>query len=180
MWFNRLFGKRNGGGDPQTETQTESQTGTPTESQPQPQAGPRPQPQGTGAAIDQGMYYAYMIIGLQLVFVFGILGVIMFIGKVISTPGWVFLLIFALLAASLVYIYRKAKQQFRKLKESFSQAGMSDKNYEISIMGGMLTMRIEQNPNAPKLLQAPSVIDEPIIDAETIEPSPDHKPAHLS
>ena len=48
-------------------------------------------------------------------------------------------------------------------------------------MGGMLTMRIEQNPNAPKLLEAPSSASaEPIIDAETIEPAPDRKPAHLS
>jgi glucan phosphoethanolaminetransferase (alkaline phosphatase superfamily) len=129
--------------------------------------------------IDQGVYYLYMIIGLQILFVFVLMAVIMFIGKVISTPGWVFLIIFVLFAASMIYIYRKAKKQFRKIKESFSKA---DRNYEISIMGGMLTMRIEQNPNAPKLLEAPiSVSDEPVIDAETTEPDPAaRKPAHLS
>ena len=60
--------------------------------------------------------------------------------------------------------------------------GNLDRNYEISIMGGMLTMRIEQNPNAPKLLEAPvSVSDEPVIDAETTEVDPAaQKRAHLS
>lgn len=154
MWFSRLFKRRNKEPEPAAEKRESS--------------------------VNQGIYYLYMIVGLQVVLVFGILGVIMFIGKVISTPAWVFLFIFFLFAGSLYYIYRKAKKQFRKLRETFSQAGMSDKNYEISIMGGMLTMRIEQNPNAPKLLQAPPKTPDPIIDAETIEPSVDHKQAHLS
>jgi hypothetical protein len=119
-----------------------------------------------------------MIVGLQIVLVFGIMGVIMLVGKVISTPGWVFLLMFVMFAASMVYIYRKAKAKFRRFKESFDTAGS---NYEISIMGGMLTLRVEQNPNARKLLEAPSQpTAEPIIDAETIAASPDRKTIHLS
>ncbi len=128
--------------------------------------------------IDQGVYYLYMIIGLQVLFVFGIMGVIMFIGKVISTPGWVFLIIFLLFAAIIIYLYRKAKKQLKRISESFSKA---DRNYEISIMGGMLTMRIEQNPNAQRLLEAPfSASAEPVIDAETKEAAPAQKRAHLS
>lgn len=161
MLFSRLFSRKKDKAEPQPQSESAK-------------------PPKSESSIGTGIYYLYMIIGLQLLFVFGILGAIMFIGKVISTPGWVFIFIMVLFAGSLVYIYRKAKQQFRKLRESFVQAGMSDKNYEISLMGGMLTMRIEQNPNAPKLLQAPSAAAEPIIDAETIEPSPENKPAHLS
>ncbi len=160
MWFSRLFNRRN--------------------NEPEPEPEPRPAAEKRESSVGQGIYYLYMIVGLQVVLVFGILGVIMFIGKVISTPGWVFLFILLMFAGALYYIYRKAKRQFRKLRDTFNQAGMSDKNYEISIMGGMLTMRIEQNPNAPKLLQAPAEPSEPIIDAETIEPSAGHKQAHLS
>ena len=141
---------------------------------------PPPAKGKTEATISQGIYYLYMIIGLQVAFVFGLLCMIMLIGKVISTPGWVFLALFLMSVGSLVYIYRRAKRQFQRLKESLRNTDLSRNNYEISLMGGMLTMRIEQNPNAPKLLQAPSVPTEPIIDAETIEPAPDHKPAHLS
>ncbi|MGA2226169.1 MAG: hypothetical protein ABSH41_17165 [Syntrophobacteraceae bacterium] len=144
--------------------------------EPEPEAAKRGQ--DSQATIDQGVYYLYLIIGLQILFVFGIMGVIMFIGKVISTPGWVFLVIFLLFAGSIVYIYRKAKKKLKRFSEAFNA---TDKNYEISIMGGMLTMRIEQNPNAPKFLAGPSsACSGPIIDAETTEPAPDQKLAHLS
>lgn len=127
------------------------------------------------ATLDRGVYYLYLIIGLQVLFVLALMGIIMFIGKVISTPGWVFLAMFALLAASIVYIYRKAKRKLSKFRESF---GKSDKNYEISFMGGMLTMRIEQNTNGAKLLEAPpSVADDQVIDAETSDPVPIRKAA---
>ncbi len=156
MWFRRLFGRKRKEHEPEGA-----------------KSGEDPQ-----AAINQGVYYLYMIIGLQVLFVFGIMGVIMFIGKVISTPGWVFMVMFLLFAGSIVYIYKKTKKQFKRFRESFNA---SDKNYEISIMGGMLTMRIEQNPNAPKLLDAlSSSCAEPVIDAETTEPAPDRKRVHLS
>lgn len=172
MWFKRLFKRGKSEQKPEVEADLQEKAGA------QEKAKAREKQE---SSIGQGIYYLYMIVGLQLLFVFGILGVIMFIGKVISTPGWVFLLIFLLFAGALVYIYRKAKKQFRRLKESLNNADLSNKNYEISIMGGMLTMRIEQNPNAPKLLAAPPPAQpEQIIDAETIEPSADHKRAHLS
>lgn len=157
MWLNRLFKGRTQEQEPVPEKQE-------------------------GSTINQGIYYLYMIIGVQIAVVFGILAVVMFIGKVISTPAWVFLFLFTLFVGSLVYIYRKAKKQFRKVKESLNHADLSDKNYEISILGGMLTMRIEQNPNAPKLIAPPTTPEpvETIIDAETIEPPADHKPVHLS
>ena len=121
------------------------------------------------ATLDRGVYYLYLIIGLQVLFVLGLMGIIMFIGKVISTPAWVFLFLFGVSIAGILYVYRMAKKRLRKFRESFAQ---SDKNYEISFMGGMLTMRIEQNTNGAKLLEAPSrAANEQIIDAETVEPA---------
>ncbi len=124
------------------------------------------------ATLDRGVYYLYLIIGLQVLFVLALMGIIMFIGKVISTPAWVFLFIFGISAASIIYLYRKAKKRLLKLRESL---GKSDKNYEISFMGGMLTMRIEQNMNGAKLLEAPPSVADQVIDAETAEPDPARK-----
>jgi hypothetical protein len=158
MWFSRLFRKQG------QQSEAEAAGG-----------GKDREP-----SINQGIYYLYMIVGLQVLFVFGIMAVIMFIGKVISTPGWVFMVILLLFVGSIVYIYRKAKGQFLRFRESLNRA--AGNNYEISIMGGMLTLRVEQNPNAPKLLEAPSpqAPAESIIDAETIGPDPDRKTVHLS
>ncbi|MDA8307898.1 MAG: hypothetical protein M0Z81_13830 [Deltaproteobacteria bacterium] len=125
------------------------------------------------ATLDRGVYYLYLIIGLQALFVLTLMGIIMFIGKVIATPAWVFLFMFAASVVSIVYIYRKAKKRLQKLRESF---GRSDRNYELSFMGGMLTMKIEQNANGAKLIEAPpAVADEQVIDAETSGPDSGRK-----
>lgn len=134
------------------------------------------------SSINEGIYYLYLIIGLQVAFILALLGVIMFIGRVLATPAWVFVFVMLLGLSGLVYVYRKAKAQFRKFRESLQKVHVSNRNYEISFMGGMLTMRVEHN-NRP-LLEAPgpslhepaeNVLDAEanVLDAETVEtPSP--------
>lgn len=137
MWFSRLF-KRN-------QKPAEEEPREPT--------------------INQGIFYLYLIIFLQVFFVMALVGVIMFIGKVLATPMWVFLAALLLGIWGFVYIYRKARKQFQKVREAVSRVDLSDRNYEISFMGGVLTMRVEQNSR--RLLEAPP--DSPIMDTETLE-----------
>ncbi|HQN17782.1 MAG TPA: hypothetical protein PKV86_01520 [Syntrophobacteraceae bacterium] len=119
-------------------------------------------------SINQGIFYLYLIIGLQVAFVFGLVLAIMMVGSVLATPLWVFLFAFALGIAGCVYVYRKAKRQFRKLRESLQKVDLSDRDYEISLMGGFLTMRVEHNPR--RLIEAPK--DPPIIESEPLETRP--------
>jgi hypothetical protein len=116
-------------------------------------------------SINKGIFYLYMIIGLQIAFVFGLVAVIMLVGKVIATPMWVFLFAFVLGIAGCVYVYRKAKRQFKKFRETLQNVDLSGHNFEISVMGGFLTMRVEQNSR--RLLEAPR---DPIIESEPLEP----------
>jgi len=51
-------------------------------------------------SINQGIYYLYLIIILQVVFVLGLATVIMVIGKVLVTPLWVFLFGFLMIAGA--------------------------------------------------------------------------------
>ncbi|MGA7827050.1 MAG: hypothetical protein WCA04_05295 [Geobacteraceae bacterium] len=118
--------------------------------------------------INQGIFYLYLIIILQVFFVLALVGIIMAIGKVLATPMWVFLAALILGIAGCVYIYRKARRQFQRLREAISRVDLSDRNYEISFMGGVLTMRVEQNSR--RLLEAPP--NSPIMDAETLESQP--------
>ncbi len=119
--------------------------------------GPRKKPpkeETREPSINQGIFYLYLIIFVQVGFVVGLAVLIMVIGQVIITPLWVFLFGFLMIAGGLLYIYRKAKKQFRKLRETLQNVDLSGRNYEISIMGGVLTMRVEQAVAAP-LLEAP-------------------------
>ena len=118
--------------------------------------------------LNQGIYYLYLIIILQVVFVMVLVGIIMAIGKVLATPMWVFLAALLLGVGGCVYIYRKARRQFQRLREAINRVDLSDRNYEISFMGGFLTMRVEQNPR--RLLEAPP--STAIMDAETLESQP--------
>jgi hypothetical protein len=124
-------------------------------------------------AINRGVFYLYTIVGVQIAVVFGLVITIMFMGQVIATPLWVFLFALALGIACCVYIYRKAKRQFQKLREAIQKVDLSDRNFEISVMGGFLTMRMEQNPR--RLLEAPpDPVAEPevIVEPEIIETHP--------
>ena len=104
---------------------------------------------------------------LKLPLVFGLVAVIMVIGKVLATPLWVFLFALALGVCGCIYVYRKAKRQLQKLKETLQNVDLSDRNFEISVMGGFLTMRMEQNPR--RLLEAPR---DSVVEPEIIEPQP--------
>jgi hypothetical protein len=78
-----------------------------------------------------------------------------------------FIAAFAAGVWGLVFIYRKTKQKLEKIRDAISRVDLSDKNLELSFMGGVLTMRIEQNGRTP-LLEAPSS-SSAIIDAEPLE-----------
>lgn len=123
-------------------------------------------PQEKKPEINQGIFYLYLIIGLQVLFVFGLMAVIITLGKVLATPLWVFLFSLAVGVAACYYIYKKAQKQFRKLREALRHVDLSDRNYEISFMGGVLTMKVEHNPR--KLLEDHS---NAVVDAETLETS---------
>jgi len=139
MWLKRLF---KGSRDPKKEPSSE-------------------------ATINEGVYYLYLIIGLQVFFLFGIIAVIVIFGQVLVTPLWAFAMAFGLAAWGCIFIYRKAKKKFNELRKTLQNVDLSDKNLEISIMGGMLTMRLEHNPRP--LLEAPAAN---VLDAETVPPQP--------
>ncbi len=122
------------------------------------------EPQEKKPDINQGIFYLYLIIGLQVLFVFGLMAVIITLGKVLATPLWVFLFSLAVGVTACYYIYKKAQKQFRKLREALKHVDLSDRNYEISFMGGVLTMKVEHNPR--KLLEDHSSA---VVDAETLE-----------
>jgi hypothetical protein len=115
--------------------------------------------------VNRGVMYLYAILGGQVLLVFGILAGIMVIGQVLATPFWVFLAAAVAGVWGVMFVYRKTVQQLQKVREAFSRMDLSGRNYEISIMGGVLTMRVEQNPQA--LLEAPSPAA-PVIEAEPI------------
>jgi hypothetical protein len=128
---------------------------------------PKKEKNNKDATVGQGLIYFYVIIGSQVLFLFFLVAFIMGIGKILSTPLWIFFFATLLLIAGCIYLFRKVKNQFRKVRDAVQEMNLGAQSCEISVMGGLLTMRVEQS-NAP-LLEAPSV--PPVLDAETVENS---------
>lgn len=133
----------------------------------------------TGAEIDQGFYYMYLVLGLQVLFLFAILAVMMLVGKILATPWWVFLLLFLGAVGGCVFLYMRIKRKFKDLKktvkETLKDVDLSGKNYEIRIMGGVLTLRVEQS--AGRLIESRPA--RPLLEdrAYDLEPGEEGAPA---
>jgi hypothetical protein len=115
-----------------------------------------------------GFIYMGLAIALQPILILGLLATVAFGGKIISTPWWIFLITFVVVIGGCTFIVYGIKKQFRELRKTVKDMNLSDRSYEINVMGGALTMRIEQNPN--RLLEAPpegSVADAITIEADT-------------
>lgn len=127
--------------------------------------GPRLREGGDDPNVRQGLVYMYAIIGSQLLLLIIIMFVLMFMGKVITTPWWVFVIILAVAFGGCAFAYYRVKRSVRSIKKTIKEMNLGDRNYEISIMGGALRMRVEQNPG--RLLEAPS--DQQVVDTLAIE-----------
>jgi len=133
----------------------------------------------TGAEIDQGFYYMYLVLGLQVLFLFAILAVMMLVGKILTTPWWVFLLLFLGAIGGCIFLYMRIKRKFKDLKkavkETLKDVDLSGKNYEIRIMGGVLTLRVEQS--AGRLIESRPAT--PLLEDRTydLEPEQGKEPA---
>jgi hypothetical protein len=105
--------------------------------------------EGRPLTIGQGILYLHLIIILQVLLLLGLIVVIVVMGKALMTPTWIFILAFLLLILGIVYLYRKAKKQIYEFGETVKRLNLSGQSHEISIMGGMFTMRVENK--SPKL-----------------------------
>ena len=115
--------------------------------------------------IQKGLKYMYAVVGLQLLFLFGLILVTIIIGKVFTTPWWVFAIGFGIVVGGGCFIYYRIKRQFRKFKETMQEMNLSNRGYEIKIMNGALTMRVGQSSD--RLLEAPE--DQPAIEAKVTD-----------
>ncbi len=119
--------------------------------------------------IDQSFYYMYLVLGLQVLFLFALLTFMMLVGKVLSMPWWVFLLILFGAIGGCVFLYMRIKKKFRDLKktikDTLEDVDLSGRNYEIRIMGGVLTLRVEQNPS--RMIESRPV--QPLLEDKTFD-----------
>ena len=112
---------------------------------------------GEQVSIGRGILYLHLIILLQIAFGLGLVIVIVVMGQVLMTPLWLLLLFLLVSVSGLIYLYRRVKRQVQNLGQTIQRLNLSNQNHEISVMGGMFTLRVEHNsPKLSKALTEPS------------------------
>jgi membrane protein implicated in regulation of membrane protease activity len=106
------------------------------------------------SSIGQWVLYAHLIIALKILFLLGLVAVIAVMGRVLVTPLWILLVALFFLAAGIAFLYLKAKKQVQELGRTLKGLNLAERNHEIKVMGGLLSIRVEGD--SPKLLQPPA------------------------
>ena len=111
--------------------------------------------------VREGLYYLYSILSLQMVFALALVAGTLALGQFLSAPFWFFLLAIGLGTGAGVYFFRKVKSQLKQVKKTIEKIELSDRNYEISILGGAISMRVEK----PAQKQLPSPADPEVAES---------------
>ncbi|RLB05101.1 MAG: hypothetical protein DRG59_09455 [Deltaproteobacteria bacterium] len=94
----------------------------------------------------EGLLYLYMIIAAQVLLVFALMTIVVAMGTVLATPLWAVVAAILLFLWGAMLVYRQIRLQWRKVKETLKHQNFSDRNFEISFLGGVVTMKVEHNP----------------------------------
>jgi hypothetical protein len=101
-----------------------------------------------------GVVLAYLVLLLHILLMVG-LGITVVVIKGIYDFRWLILLAgIAIIGGSGYYFYRYFKEHKQKLHDLMSDPAFNDRTLEISLMGGMATVRLGHKDDNLKLIQA--------------------------
>ncbi|MDA3904007.1 MAG: hypothetical protein PF441_11245 [Desulfuromusa sp.] len=106
-----------------------------------------------------GVMLGYLVLVLHILLMVG-LGVIVVVIKGIYDFRWLILIAgLALVGGSGYYFYRYFREHKQRISDLMSNPAFTDRTFEISLMGGMATMKLGHKDDSVKLIQADSETD---------------------
>ncbi len=112
---------------------------------------------------------AYTILGLHLLLVAGIVLLIIFLRGIVHYMLWIFLGGLLVVLTSAFYFFRKMRAQQENLKETLSSPAFAGRPVELSLLGGLASIRIgDTPPQLPPVHQASSPVHR-LEDPETLK-----------
>jgi hypothetical protein len=112
----------------------------------------------------RGVMLAYFILILHVLLI-AILGVmVIFFRGIVHYMAWIFLVGAIVIAASAYYFYKRIKSQGKTVKDLLSSPLLSGKSVEVSLLGGMASVKIGRSSAPPpaaieSLQQVPKLED---------------------
>lgn len=109
--------------------------------------------------IFSGVMLGYLVLLLHILLMVG-LGITVIVIKGIYDFRWLILLAgFALLGGSGYYFYRYFKEHKQKIGDLMTSPAFTDRTFEISLMGGMATMKLGHKDDNVRLIQTDNVTE---------------------
>ncbi len=114
----------------------------------------------TSDGIFKGIMAAHAILFLHLI-LFAALGLlVVFLGGMMQYMGWILLGGLGILGLSAYWFIRRLRREGKSLKETLRSPVFRGRNVEVSLLGGMATLKLDQQDGRP----------EKAIEAERLQP----------
>jgi hypothetical protein len=111
----------------------------------------------------KGIFMAYAILVLHVILLMGLGFLVFFFRGAIVYMGWILAGGLAAIAASAWYFYRRMKREGKTLKEMLKTPLLNGRSVEVSIFGGLASLKIGR-PGDPPLLGSAGNGDRPLLE----------------
>lgn len=105
-----------------------------------------------GDGLIKSVMLAYFILALHVLLIAGMAILVLFFRGVVNYMLWIFLGGMALVGFSLLYFFRRMRAEGRSLREMLRNPIFSGRSVEVSLLGGMATVKLGQpSPRLPAI-----------------------------
>jgi hypothetical protein len=117
-----------------------------------------------GDGLVKSVLLAYLILALHVLLIAGLAILVLFFRGIVNYMLWIFLGGVALVAFSSFYFFRRLRAQGRSLGEMLKNPMFNGRSVEVSLLGGMATVKLGQ-PSRP----LPAIGNDTAIDTPRLE-----------
>jgi len=101
-----------------------------------------------------GVAIGYLVLVLHILLMVGLGATVVLIKGIYDFRWLIFIAGIALIAGSAYYFYRYFQEHKQRIRDLMSDPAFSDRTLEISLMGGMATVKLGHREDTLKLIQA--------------------------
>ena len=116
-------------------------------------------------SVFSGVMLAYLVLLLHILLMVGLAVTVVLIKGIYDFRWLIFILGIALVGGSGYYFYHYFKEHRQKINDIMSDPAFNDRTLEISLMGGMATLKLGHKDDSIKLIEAEG--DTPIRQLES-------------
>lgn len=116
-----------------------------------------------GDGLVKSVMLAYFILALHVLLIAGMAILVLFFKGVVNYMLWIFLGGIALIGFSALYFIRRMRAEGKSLREMLKNPMFNGRSVEVSLLGGMATVKLGQ-PTQPPAIGHDAVVDPPRLE----------------